>query len=186
MRAFLLALSFVALLAVSAQAAETPAFDAPLDELTKGSATEAAKPKPPATKPKAPQDVHGIIVAAKQGSSVAQYQLGLLLLSGQGVTQNRKLAATWFDRAANQGIIDAQWELSQLILDKTVAGGNTAAYKWLLICSGKNPERIELRDQVEKELPPALVPIIRKQAAGWRPKAEKLSITVPPTRRAVQ
>ena len=129
-------------------------------------------------------DVHGIIIAAKQGSPIAQYQLGTLLLSGQGVTQNRKLAATWFDRAANQGIIDAQWELSKLILDKTVAGGNTAAYKWLLLCSGKNPERIALRDQVETALPSELVPIIRRQAAGWRPKAEKLEITVPSTRRA--
>ncbi|TAL40054.1 MAG: hypothetical protein EPN97_00945 [Alphaproteobacteria bacterium] len=179
MRAFLLALSFVALITMSAQATESS-----LEELSKGSPAETATVKPQAAPPKKQLDVHGIITAAKQGSPVAQYQLGTLLLSGQGVTQNRKLAATWFDRAANQGITDAQWELSKLILDKTVAGGNTAAYKWLLLCSGKNPDRIALRDQVEAALPSELVPIIRRQAVSWRPKAEKLEITAPSTRRA--
>jgi TPR repeat protein len=181
MRAFLLALSFVALFAVSAQAAETGA-EPSLDELSKGT-PESAKPAP--VKPQGTQkivDVHGIITSAKQGSPVAQYQLGLLLLSGQGVKQNRQLAASWFDRAANQGIVDAQWELSKLILDKTVAGGNTAAYKWLLLSAGNKPERIELRDQIEGVLPKELVPIIKRQAASWKPKAEKLEITAPPTR----
>ena len=168
MRAFLLALSFVALLVAPAMAQEST----------------AAKPATaqPQAAPKQVVDVHGIITAAKQGSPVAQYQLGTLLLSGQGVKQNRQLAAIWFDRAANQGVTDAQWELSKLILDKTVAGGNTAAYKWLLLCSGKNPERIALRDQVEAALPGELVPIIMKQAVGWRPKAETLEIKAQPLR----
>lgn len=164
MRAFLLALSFVALFAAPGMAQQSPAAPAP------------------AAQPKRQVDVHGIITAAKQGSPVAQYQLGTLLLAGNGVTQNRKLAAIWFDRAANQGITDAQWELSKLILDKTVSGGNTAAYKWLLLCSGKIPERIALRDQVEAALPGELVPIIRKQAVSWRPKAETLEIKTQPLR----
>ncbi len=43
------------------------------------------------------------LAAANQGNKAAQYRLGLMCESGQGVTQNYVRAAEWYRRAAKQG-----------------------------------------------------------------------------------
>ena len=51
---------------------------------------------------------------AKQGHLDAQYTLGNMYYSGQGVEQNYDEAVGWYRKAAEQGHVEAQWELSKL------------------------------------------------------------------------
>jgi uncharacterized protein len=48
---------------------------------------------------------------AAQGDVVAQYNLGLMYLTGQGVPQDDRQAATWFRAAAEKGDAPAQYYL---------------------------------------------------------------------------
>ncbi len=48
---------------------------------------------------------------AEQGNAEAQFNLGKMHFSGQGVPQNVKKAIRWFRPAAEQGIADAQYKL---------------------------------------------------------------------------
>lgn len=120
-------------------------------------------------------DVHSTLMAAYQGSGIAQYQLALMLMTGKGLNPNKELAVNWLQCAATQGITDAQFQLAQLELKNEAPGGKTAAYKWLLLSEGKNPERIALRKQVEADIRPELVTIIGRQALTWRPKISPLT-----------
>ena len=117
-------------------------------------------------------DVNAIIVAAYQGSGIAQYQLALMLLSGKGVQASPDLATKWLQCSANQGVTEAQYQLALVLLK---GKGKTAAYKWLLLSEGKNPDRIALRKQVEADMQPELVSIIAKQATTWRPTIQPLT-----------
>jgi TPR repeat protein len=49
--------------------------------------------------------------AAEQGNASAQYNLGLMFNSGQGVPQDYKQALYWLTKAAEQGIARAQYNL---------------------------------------------------------------------------
>ena len=131
-------------------------------------------------------DVHTIVDAANHGSAAAQYQLGVMLLSGKGVTKDPVKAGGWLLRSAQQGTAGAQFELAKLQLAKIAPGGQTAAYKWLILSAGNDPDRIALRDQVAALVDPQLVPVIKRQALTWKPQREELKITAPPKRYVTQ
>ena len=124
-------------------------------------------------------DAHIIIDQANMGSPTAQYQLGLMLLTGQGVTKDPVKAGAWLQRAARQGLTNAQFELAKLQLAGTAQGGKTAAYKWLVLSAGKDPDRIALRDKVSLDLDPGTVALIQKQALTWRPEREDPNAAAP-------
>ena len=48
---------------------------------------------------------------AERGDAIAQYNLGLMYLAGQGVNQDYGQAAKWFRKAAEQGDAPAQYNL---------------------------------------------------------------------------
>ncbi|WP_293934835.1 transglycosylase SLT domain-containing protein [Iodobacter sp.] len=54
--------------------------------------------------------------AARNGSTEAQYMLGMLYAFGEGVPENRKMAATLFSSAAGQGHVRAQMMLETIRL----------------------------------------------------------------------
>ena len=56
-------------------------------------------------------------IAAKEGLSLAQYNLGILYFTGQGVEQDFDEAFEWTKRAAEQGHLNAQFNLGSLYLD---------------------------------------------------------------------
>ena len=56
-------------------------------------------------------------IAAEEGLSLAQYNLGILYFTGQGVDQDFDEAFEWTKRAAEQGHLDAQFNLGSLYLD---------------------------------------------------------------------
>ena len=56
-------------------------------------------------------------VAAEEGLSLAQFNLGILYFTGQGVEQDFDEAFEWTRRAAEQGHLNAQFNLGSLYLD---------------------------------------------------------------------
>jgi TPR repeat protein len=57
------------------------------------------------------QAVKWYMLAAEQGNSKAQSNLGIMYFSGQGVTQDYKQAVKWTLLAAEQGFVNAQFTL---------------------------------------------------------------------------
>lgn len=53
----------------------------------------------------------GFLGPAVKGNQIAQYELGLRLIKGEGVPQNHKLAVDWLIKSSNQGYEDAQFLL---------------------------------------------------------------------------
>ena len=56
-------------------------------------------------------------IAAEEGLSLAQYNLGILYFTGQGVEQDFDEAFEWTKRAAEQGHLNAQFNLGSLYLE---------------------------------------------------------------------
>jgi len=56
-------------------------------------------------------------VAAEAGLDLAQYNLGILYFTGQGVEQNLDAAFKWTESAAKQGHLGAQFNLATLYYD---------------------------------------------------------------------
>src|SRR5258706_8814043 len=69
---------------------------------------------------------------ANDGDAVAQYNLGLMYTTGQGVSQDYAMAAIWFRKAAKQGYAFAQSNLGVLYRDgRGVQPNRTEAVKCL-------------------------------------------------------
>ncbi len=56
-------------------------------------------------------------IAAEAGLDLAQYNLGILYFTGQGVAQNLDAAFKWTEAAARQGHLEAQFNLATLYYD---------------------------------------------------------------------
>ncbi len=71
--------------------------------------------------------------AAEQGEARAQYNLGLMCASGDGVTQDDKEAARWFLKAAEQGVAGAQHNLGMMYKNgEGVTQDDKEAARWVL------------------------------------------------------
>ncbi len=68
---------------------------------------------------------------ADQGDTVAQYNLGLMYFTGDGVVKNYIEAVKWIMKAAEQGHADAQYLLGTIYFTgKGVTKNNSEAIKW--------------------------------------------------------
>ena len=56
-------------------------------------------------------DLKAIQQSAEQGNALAQAKIGAIYYLGQGVLQDRKLAAEWMRKAADQGHESSQGKL---------------------------------------------------------------------------
>ncbi|MHB1084979.1 MAG: tetratricopeptide repeat protein [Thiobacillus sp.] len=69
---------------------------------------------------------------AAQGDAEAQLQLGMRYAEGDGVMQNDKEAAKWFELAAKQGLSDAQYQYGLALLKgRGVVQDYHAAFSWI-------------------------------------------------------
>lgn len=78
------------------------------------------------------QDAVGIKQSAEQGNAQAQAKLASLYLLGRdGFEKDEKLAAEWMEKAANQGLVDAQVVMAAMY-DKGmgVVGDRDKATQW--------------------------------------------------------
>lgn len=60
------------------------------------------------------QPFYWLIQAATNGHPIAQSNLGIAYLKGEGVPQNPQIAAKWFEKSANQGNAYGQFNLARL------------------------------------------------------------------------
>jgi TPR repeat protein len=83
-----------------------------------------------------------IKIAAEKGDAEAQNKLGDAYLG----RLNFSSAAEWFEKAANQGIVDSQWRLGQILLNGrpkvaegsiAVPANKTEGIRWLLIAANQ-------------------------------------------------
>lgn len=71
-------------------------------------------------------------LAANQGHAEAQYNLGVMYDTGDGVPQSFKEAVKWYRRAADRGYAKAQFNLGSMYIDGLgVAQSYKTAKKWL-------------------------------------------------------
>jgi hypothetical protein len=69
---------------------------------------------------------------AEQGDAEAQLQLGMRYATGDGVIQNEKEAARWFELAARQGLAEAQYQYGLALLQgRGVVQDYKAAFNWI-------------------------------------------------------
>jgi len=68
---------------------------------------------------------------ALAGDPQAQNNLGVMILKGQGVSRNSRVAAGWFGKAAEQGLADGQYHLGLMFgWGKGVAKSRLKAALW--------------------------------------------------------
>ena len=76
---------------------------------------------------------------AERGDRVAQFYVGLMYGSGQGVPQDYAEAAKWYERAADQNLPEAQNNLGLLYFDgHGVPHDNVRAYMWYNLAAGQS------------------------------------------------
>lgn len=111
---------------------------------------------------------------AEKGDSRAQFNVGLLYVDGQGVTQDYGQAAKWFERAAEQGYGKAQLNLGAMYgVGKGVKRDYVQAYKWLNVCAaGGDSKCASQRDLVAKKLKPKQLAKAQELSSDFTPHQE--------------
>jgi TPR repeat protein len=107
--------------------------------------------------------------AAEQGEAQAQFNLGWLYYTGQGVTQDYRQAADWFRKAAEQGFAKAQYNLGLMYgTGQGVTQDYIEAHKWWNIAGGGgNSDGIKNRETVEKMMTPDQIAEAQRRASAW-------------------
>ncbi len=92
--------------------------------------------------------------AALQGHADAQYSLGLLYVTGEGVAKDSSEAMKWFRKAAEQGRANAQFALgSGYALGEGVPQHFALAYIWYDLSAAQGYEMaLEYRDEVAQHM----------------------------------
>jgi len=68
---------------------------------------------------------------SEKGDAVAQYNLGVIYATGEGVPENDALAVKWYRKAADQGDADAQYNLGVMHANGYgLPENNIRAYLW--------------------------------------------------------
>jgi hypothetical protein len=114
---------------------------------------------------------------AEQGVAEAQYKLGVLYLTGEGVLQNHAEAAKWLRKAAEQGYAPGQYNLARLYASGWgVPQDYVQAHMWYNLAAFRLPPGMN-RDKAIKTLKivtdrmtPAQLFEAQKLAREWKPK----------------
>ena len=78
------------------------------------------------------QDIDQLHLAATQGEANAQFKLGTLYESGEGVAESAAEAAKWYRKAASLGHVEAKYHLARLYATgQGVQENDAEAMKWL-------------------------------------------------------
>ena len=100
-------------------------------------------------------------ILTEKGHAGAEFMTGVMYFQGQGVIQNRKLAAIWFHKAAIKGHAAAQLAFGSVhIRGVGVYQDLIRAYKWLTLAAdskvpGLQQQASTLRGDAEKFMTPS-------------------------------
>ena len=114
-------------------------------------------------------------LAAAQGHTKAELNLGLLSATGEGVPQDEAEAVKWFRLAAGQGDAGAQFNLGLLYSQgQGVPQDDVQAYKWFTLAAAAFPLKanrdsaLQTRDLVAAHMTPAQIAEAQKLARDWK------------------
>ncbi len=114
---------------------------------------------------------------AEQGVAEAQFLLGFMYLTSQGVPLDHAEAVKWYRKAAERGYAKAQFFLGFVYRKgRGVPQDYVRAYVWYDLAAssyppGKDFDRaVKYRDIVAKRMTPAQISEAQKLAREWRPK----------------
>ena len=108
--------------------------------------------------------------AAESGDARGQHAYGMYLYDGVGGAQNRAEAVDWLKRAADQGLIDSQYNVARIYEngDQGVAPNLTQAYRWYLIAArAGDPQAQAAVDRLSPTIPAAARQTARAQAEAF-------------------
>ena len=89
----------------------------------------------------ATSDLDSLKVAAEQGDADAQYNLGHMYDTGEGIPKNPAEAVRWYRMAAEQGLADAQNNLGRMYdTGEGVPEDYVQAYAWYNIAAAQGNE----------------------------------------------
>ncbi len=123
-------------------------------------------------------DIADLRARANQGDATAQFNLGLMYESGEGVAQDYTQAFFWYRKAADQGDASAQLNLGVMYgRGAGVAQNFVQAHKWCNIAAahltGANRGlAVKSRDILERKMTQAQVAEAQKIAQEWKPKTD--------------
>lgn len=113
--------------------------------------------------------------AAKGGDRVAQHNLALFLMQGEGGLRDMTEAAHWFRKAAEQGVVDSQYNLGLLYESgRGVERNLSEAYRWFAIAANAGDMAArEKQIAVERQLKGPERTALDRSAAGFEPGADR-------------
>jgi S1-C subfamily serine protease len=117
-----------------------------------------------------------LLPAAADGNADAQFTVAVMHDVGQHVAVDKKEAAEWYRRAANQGHPSGQLRLAGMLFDGDgVRRDRREAYMWALLAAERLPvaQQKEARDyatRVQRALSAGEAGRARAEAASWQPR----------------
>ena len=119
-------------------------------------------------------------LAADQGDASAQFNLGLVYRTGQGVPQDDAQAVKWYRLAADQGDASAQFNLGNTYdIGRGVPQDYVQAHKWFNLSASRalvtdekdvRDSAVKNRDILAAKMTPAQIAEAQKLASAWKPK----------------
>ena len=114
---------------------------------------------------------------ADQGTSSAQYSLGLMYDNGLGVPQDNAAAVSWYRNAADQGNAGAQNNLGVMYGNgQGVLQDYVQAHKWISLSASSattadvREQGTKNRDIVAARMTPQQIAEAQRLAQEWKPK----------------
>jgi TPR repeat protein len=115
---------------------------------------------------------------ATRGDPLAQFNMGLLYETGQGVGRAPDIAAQWYERAAKQGVAAAQYNLAVLYQSGRGVGRDLErSLYWLEVAArdGTGNERssaMKAASELRQLLSDEVIAAVRAEARDFLPRAE--------------
>ncbi|MEQ8666681.1 MAG: hypothetical protein RIC16_13255 [Rhodospirillales bacterium] len=115
---------------------------------------------------------------AEQGIGPAQMLLGMMYLSGEGVTRNPEAAAKWFRKAAHQDIVFAQFMLGDLYRSGQGVGQSaTNAYFWFSLAARSDYEdSVEIVQRLTREMTPEQIAEANAMVRAYEPQRQRWGV----------
>ena len=108
--------------------------------------------------------------AAEGGDARGMHAFGMYLFDGVGGARNRAEALDWLRRAADQGLVDSQYNVARIYEngDEGIAPNPTQAYRWYLIAArAGDPQAQAAVDRLAPTIPAAARQTARAQAEAF-------------------
>ena len=107
--------------------------------------------------------------AAEAGHADAQFNLGYMYNTGEGVAQDYTEALAWYRRAAEQRHARAQSSLGSMYYKgEGVPQDHILAYMWFNLAGANGPKKLlEVRDLVAKGMSPTQIAEAQRLSQKW-------------------